>query len=308
MKAMYPVLVIYHGNCADGFGAAWAVHKAIGDEGVEYYGGVYQQNPPNCNGKIVVFVDFCYKPDVMEIISQQAQSILILDHHKSAMEGIVSAEMQCNKVDLSKYEGRVDWRRYLDNVYQDYCENAAGVIYYIFDMNRSGAMITWQFFHDADPPALITHIQDRDLWKFQLPHTREIQAAIFSEVYEFAVWDDLMAADMKDLAIAGTAIEKKHHKDIAELLKVCQREMTIGGISVPVASLPYTMVSDAAHIMATDRAFAACYWDTEKTRIFGLRSHEGGTDVSQIAAMYGGGGHKNAAGFSVPRDHELAQA
>lgn len=35
-------LCIYHGNCADGFGAAWAVRHALGDE-VEFYPGTYQQ-------------------------------------------------------------------------------------------------------------------------------------------------------------------------------------------------------------------------------------------------------------------------
>lgn len=303
-----PVLVIYHGNCADGFGAAWSVHKALGDENVTYYSGVYQQTPPECRGKIVVFVDFCYKPDVMDLIAKDSYSVLVLDHHKSAMEGMLAAQFSVPAVDLSKYQGRLSWSRYIGNLWQDYCENSGPIIYHMFDMERSGAMIAWQFFHDAEPPALISHIQDRDLWKFALPKTREIQAAIFAEVYEFPVWDALMEADTNDLAVAGAAIEKKHHKDIAELLKVCQREMMIGGYFVYVASLPYTLVSDAAHIMAKDRPFAACYWDTEKTRIFGLRSCEGGADVSEIAKQYGGGGHKNAAGFSVPRDHELARA
>ncbi|RAV76582.1 phosphohydrolase, partial [Aerococcus loyolae] len=33
-------LCIYHGNCADGFTAAWAVHEALG-EGCEFVAGVY---------------------------------------------------------------------------------------------------------------------------------------------------------------------------------------------------------------------------------------------------------------------------
>jgi nanoRNase/pAp phosphatase (c-di-AMP/oligoRNAs hydrolase) len=39
--------------------------------------------------------------------------------------------------------------------------------------------------------------------------------------------------------------------------------------------------------------------------IFSLRSTEEGLDVSEIAKLYGGGGHKHAAGFKVP--HELVK-
>ena len=84
--------------------------------------------------------------------------------------------------------------------------------------------------------------------------------------------------------------------------------MSIGGHDVPVASLPYTLVSDAAHLMAQGELFAACYWDTAAGRNFGLRAADDGLDVSEIAKLYGGGGHAKAAGFKVARDHALATA
>ena len=59
--------------------------------------------------------------------------------------------------------------------------------------------------------------------------------------------------------------------------------------------------------MAQGEPFAACYWDTEGARVFSLRSADDGLDVSEIAKQYGGGGHVRAAGFSVPRNHELAR-
>ena len=33
-------MCIYHGNCADGFTAAWVVRKALGEERVEFVPGV----------------------------------------------------------------------------------------------------------------------------------------------------------------------------------------------------------------------------------------------------------------------------
>lgn len=32
-----------------------------------------------------------------------------------------------------------------------------------------------------------------------------------------------------------------------------------------------------------------------------------GVDVSEIAKQYGGGGHRNAAGFQIPYGHELTK-
>ena len=151
-----------------------------------------------------------------------------------------------------------------------------------------------------EPPKLLLHIEDRDLWRFALPYTREIQANVFSHPYDFDVWDKLMDAPLEDLVAEGKAIERKHFKDIDELTKVVTRRMVIGGYNVPVANLPYTLTSDAGHKLAQGEAFAACYWDTPEGRVFSLRSTEHGLDVADIAKQYGGGGHKNASGFRVP--------
>lgn len=262
---MSNILCIYHGNCADGFAAAWVVRKFCNEvlkEEVEFFAGVYQNPPPPVKGKDVVIVDFSYKRPILEKIRQEAQTLIILDHHKTAAEDL--AGFECAK----------------------------------FDMLRSGAMITWDhFFPNSIAPRLIQHIQDRDLWTFQLPGTREIQAAIFSYPYDFATWDVLMKLPTEELYKAGVAIERKHFKDINELLAVCKRRMKIAGHDVPVANLPYIFSSDAGHIMSVGEKFAACYMDTPEGRVYSLRSAVDGMDVSEIAKIFGGGGHKNAAGF-----------
>ncbi len=109
----------------------------------------------------------------------------------------------------------------------------------------------------------------------------------------------LMTTAPAALAAEGEAIERKHFKDIRELLGVTTREMVIGGHRVPVANLPYTMSSDAGHELAKGRPFAACYWDTPEGRVFSLRSSDDGMDVAEVAKQYGGGGHRNASGFRV---------
>ena len=264
-------LCIYHGNCADGFSAAWVLWKVFTNLkiNVEFHAGVYQTPPPDVTGKVVYILDFSYKRPVLLEMATQAKVIIIIDHHKSAMEDLV---------DLP-----------------------SNVIPY-FGLDNSGAMLTWNYFHPGiEPPLLLRHVEDRDLWKFHLRHTREIQAALFSYPYEFEIWDHLMTSEKAydQLIIDGTAIERKHFKDISELLGVTTRDMVIGGYRVPVANLPYTMASDAGHELAKGQPFAACYWDTPEGRVFSLRSNDEGVDVSEVAKQYGGGGHRNAAGFRV---------
>lgn len=264
---MKNTLCIYHGNCADGFTSAWVVRRALGAD-TEFYPGIYGQPPPleNIRGKDVILVDYSYKRPIMEQIITEANSVLILDHHKTAEE------------DLKDLAGA--------NV--------------VFDMNRSGARIAWDhFFPNEAPPPLLLVVEDRDLWRFSIPNAREIQAALFSYEYTFENWDQLMSDDLEFLVSEGKVIERKHFKDIRELLEVTKTRMLIGGYVVPVANMPYTFGSDVGNILAKGEPFAGYYYDTPKGRVFGLRSAEDGLDVSEIAKLYGGGGHKHASGFTV---------
>lgn len=289
-------LCIYHGNCADGFGAAWVVRQYFGDGSVEFHAGIHGEKPPDASGRDVVIVDFCYKRPVLDKLAQRANGVLILDHHKTAHD------------DLMDIDVPESWDSWL-NSFSPSSKPSEPILGAVFDMDRSGAGLTWDFFFpDITRPMLINHIEDRDLWRFSLDGTREIQAALFSYAYDFALWDRFMLLEnFDDMRAEGATIERKHFRDIDELLGVCMRRITIGGHDVPVANLPYTLTNDAGHTMAMGEPFAACYYDTADGRVFSLRSTEDGLDVSEIARTFGGGGHRHAAGFRVPRNHELAK-
>ncbi|HFE31904.1 MAG TPA: phosphohydrolase [Gammaproteobacteria bacterium] len=267
-------LCIYHGNCADGFGAATAIRIALGGDNVDFHAGIYQDPPPDVTGRDVILVDFCYKRDVILQMAALANSILILDHHKSAAQDMVIP------IDAIP-----------DNLRM------------VFDMTKSGAVIAWEHFHPGeDVPPLLLHIQDRDLWEFKLDGTREIQACLFSYPYEFEIWEQLLFSDPQKLREDGKAIERKHFKDIKEFIAVAAYTDTIAGHEVPMLNAPYFWSSDAGHIMGEGKPFAACYWDTPEGRVFSLRSANDGLDVSEIAALFGGGGHKHASGFRLAFD------
>lgn len=280
-------LCIYHGNCADGFGAAWVVRHRLGEDNVEFIAGHYGMPAPDVADRIVIIVDFSFPLETLMSMAQQARAVLVLDHHKTAAEALTGLD-----------SAPLHYHAWSDTLPK---------LSAVFDMNRSGAGLTWDFFFpDYQRPPLINHIEDRDLWRFKIEGTREIQANLFSYPYDFEVWDELMQQPIEVAVAAGVAIERKHHKDVAELVAGSKRRMLIAGHDVPVANLPYIHSSDAGHLMAQGEPFAACYQDTTEHRYFSLRSTEQGIDVGEIAKQYGGGGHRNAAGFKVPFDHELA--
>ena len=274
-------LCIYHGNCADGFGAAWVVNKYFHGN-VDFFPGFYGKEPPDVTGREVIMVDFSYKRPVLEKMAESAQMILILDHHKTAAE------------DLAGYREPI-WGA------QDMSEG----IWAVFDMNRSGAGLAWDFLFPLAPrPKLIDHIEDRDLWRFNLGGSAELHVALMSYPNDFATWDHWMRPDLNglpELLVEGIAIERKLKQDVAHLLGAATRSMVIGGVEVPVANLPYMMASEGAGNMAETAPFAATYYDGKDARHFSLRSRGAeGMDVSEIAKRYGGGGHRNAAGFQMP--------
>lgn len=307
-------LCIYHGNCADGFTAAWVVWKRFGDS-FDYHAATYQDAPPDVAGRQVVIVDFSYKRPVLLDLAKRAAGVLVLDHHKSAAEDLAGDGDAIMQIHPAMYGPAVNWSEILFTWSEDI---AAGRnrIYTVFDMNRSGAGLAWDFFHDHSArPMLVDYVEDRDLWRFALQNSRDVSAYVFSHAYTFENWD-MIEAELRDnfggVAKAGAAIERKHHKDVAELVDKLRTEMIIGGRWVPAANLPYTYTSDAGHLMCAPYPspqlqgeivtppFAACWWDTPEGRVFSLRSREGGADVSSIAKVYGGGGHANAAGFRLP--------
>lgn len=263
-------VIIYHGDCTDGFGAAFSAWWKYGDRAM-YYPGMYQQEPPygSLVNKHVYICDFSYPIYELMQIKSIAKNVTILDHHKTAQASI---------------------QPLLDN----------GIIDGIFDMNRSGAMISWQFFNPAIKiPPLIKYIEDHDLWKFQYEDTKQIVAALRSYPMDFEVWKDLMHEPLR-LAHEGTILRRYIDTVINALIKTSSYEY-IAGYKVPVVNCPPQFASDVGNILCKDELFSASYYCIDSKRIYSLRSNQKGSnfDVSRIAKLFGGGGHHNAAGFKI---------
>jgi uncharacterized protein len=280
-----PPLIIYHGNCLDGFTAAWSIWLKHPDW--EFYPATHGHAPPEIEaGRQVYMVDFSYKLPVIRELLKKGIKLTIIDHHHTA------------EADLN---GLFD----------------VGDIDGVFDMKHSGAYLTWQWFHgkDKEVPLFIRLVEDRDLWKWEVPNSKEANAFFFSFPYHFGVWNNFLHVcntphQLEDLVKQGDAINRKQAKDITELISNCAMKVKIGGHTVWCANLPYTLASEAAHQMCyDDKTFAAAYYvDKDWNYVFSLRSRSDGMDVSKIALLYGGGGHKNASGFRIRNLEDLDYA
>ena len=273
-------LVLYHDACTDGFGAAYAVWTALGDN-AEYRPVKYDKPAPDdIDGRSIIIVDFSYPADVLRAMARRAAGALVLDHHATAqadLEGIFPSPEEATE------QCRVPRVR--------------------FDMSKSGALLAWEFFvPDRPPPAVLQHIDDYDRWVFALPWTREIIAALRSHPSDFEVWDRFIAdyeRDASSYILEGAAILRAHDR-IVDLLMVEPMMWQIGTWTVPVVNAPYMYASDTAGRLAQGHPFAATYYDTACGRVISLRRRDGTIDVGRVAKVYGGGGHPAAAGFTMP--------
>jgi oligoribonuclease NrnB/cAMP/cGMP phosphodiesterase (DHH superfamily) len=260
--------VLYHGNCYDGFGSAFSAWKKLGNSAV-YYPVAYNAPVPDISTFDTVYiVDFSYPKDVMEKIADQVKKLVIIDHHKTAQQNL-----------------------------QDFSRPNAEKI---FDMNKSGAYLTWEYFHpNTEIPQLIKHISDRDLWQFKLPGSHDIHKALVSHPMDFELWDNF---DVETLKADGKICGRLHDQLVQN---ICKKPFLfrLGEYTIPVVntSMAWSEVGETLYKNKADAPFVASFTVYGDKIMWSLRS-VGDFDVSAVAEKFGGGGHKNAAGFKTDWD------
>jgi oligoribonuclease NrnB/cAMP/cGMP phosphodiesterase (DHH superfamily) len=254
----------------DGFTAAWVANKFLRDAVLRPMD--YTDEPPTddeVRDREVYVVDFSFKRAVCERLNQAAKKFVVLDHHKSAEEEL------------------------------------RGLPYAFFDMERSGAGLAWDYFSREPRPWLVDYVEDRDLWRFRLMNSKEVNAGIACTPMTLEDWDCLNrdAATAAEKGRGALAFEQMCARKAAETALVVPFE----GHLVPFVNVPHTLASATAGLLAESASFAVAWFQKADGMFrYSLRSRgEGGVesrgfDVSEIAKKYSGGGHHNAAGFTLP--------
>lgn len=314
-------LVIYHDHCTDGFGAAFAAWCKLGDS-AEYlpmsYGPVHPADFIDLvQDRDLYVLDFSFPKPIMELVISHAAKLVWLDHHKTAFE------MWCPKHGLPKF---------VQTEAIPTLGSKPVTCHIVLDDNKSGAMLAWEYFHpNKDVPDLISYIDDRDRWVFNYGSaSKALHAGLQTmQPWKFREWADLVPAmggtslALNEVISIGYTILNIYDKQIADRVKVAvkcsintcspQHGPDITDVVPPSWSDGYLRkfaglaVNSPIHQSEIGNELAKAsgtyglvwYYDSATKRAnVSLRSI-GDYDVSAIAKTFGGGGHRNAAGFNI---------
>jgi len=254
-------ILITHARCMDGLGAAWVAKKRFPN--IEIYFSLHDQPPsPNFNGKNILITDFSYKRPVLLELKEKAKSLLVLDHHETAEKDL---------------EGL------------DFC---------IFNKDKSGAGITWDyFFPDNYRPWIIKYIEDSDLWKWSLPYSKEVRAYLESYPKTIDSLDKIMDDGLDSAIVGGSTILRFKENIINEHIEGVPIEDFLG-YEVPIINAT-VFQSEIGSILAINSPFSVSYYITKDGSYkYSLRSTPTGINVGELAAKNGGGGNPRTAGIT----------
>ncbi len=280
--------VLYHANCMDGMGAAYAAWTKLVDfENVHYIAVQYGKPIPQMQDNSLVYIlDFSYSRQEILDLKARMHKVVVLDHHKTAEEELKDIE-DC-----------------------------------FFDKEHSGASMAWIYFHPegftsenefTHLPKVIKNIRDRDLWKFELSETKYVSKALQIQIKDFRhlhpyVTDDttyrsLIAFGQQKDVFDGYAIEDSVNK--ASICHVDDLKIAFGNVTSLISEI------GAKWCETFDVDFSMSYFiSTDGKIVFSLRSRNGRFDVAAYAKTFGGGGHAAAAGFTknFPEGMEIIEA
>lgn len=266
-------LVVYHANCNDGLGAAWAAHKALGDAAT-YFAAAYNRPFPMQlieEDTTIYLCDFSYPTEsIMPVLEDpRVTKVVLLDHHKTALDAIFEHPKYITSFATSE---------------------------------RSGAVITHKYFHpEEEVPELLLYVEDRDLWKFAMTHTREVMHGFSVGERTIAGIGKMIDGGIQRLLENGTAIQDAYNQYKESIIRGSVVSIFVDGLRVPGCNANGMFASEIGNDLCINNTlFSVTYFvDRDNNCRVSLRSAENGSDVSAVAKKFGGGGHKHASGFSV---------
>ena len=266
---MKKIVVIYHKDCPDGFGAVWSAWKKFGNK-AEYFGVDPHELPKKeIKGKEIFVLDSSIFDRERNKLLKKNKDLTVIDHHFGNEKEVKSSPN------------------------------------YVFNLNHSAAVLSWRFFHPKKKmPKLLNLVEDFDLWRFKLPYTYEFSALFRYLDFDFYVWEKLIndfenqkkRGELIKLAKILTNYENKYIKKILKNAELVQfGKYKIYAINSTVLNLNSQI---GAELLKIKPPLSVIWHERDGFRFISLRSNDS-VDVSKIAKRFGGGGHKKAAGFKL---------
>lgn len=282
------MIIYYHGACPDGWTAAWVAKRRYPDAilrpldhgltNAQIDALVAESTDQN-----VLMLDYSLRTrENNDRLAVAAKSFLMLDHHKTARAAL------------------------------------EGAPYAIFDMERSGAGLAFDYLFgkDSDPssrklidwvscswfnerPWFINYIEARDLWRWgKLPQDRAICAYLGSLPFTVEAYNKLNDLTPEKAAQLGEGALANIEHFVRESIKNARPGRFLGH-DIMILNATYLNCSEIGNELSKQATFSVTWFERADDIIqFSLRSI-GNFDVSEIAKQFNGGGHKNAAGFQL---------
>lgn len=341
LRSSKPYVVISHARCNDGFGSIVSAFNALGENAEYYVMGTHQPWPELLTlieGKVVFMIDFCYNAGsynedgvyhagFLDQIIEKSASFILLDHHESAFEGlkksIFFSDVRTQWGDGGTWEGHAPLIQEGQKLVSLFVSSKQD--------QKSGAGLSWRYFHGDKLPKLIRAIEDSDLYVFNQEDTRAIITAFSGLDFTFrdsikngpVKIDDLhrglnFLLEMEDDKKWEELRERgnyylEHKQMIAEQIANNAYDLLISkngnkwmGQGVNCISV---FTSDVGETIMNKKVlfkdFALMFQINPDCVKISLRSNDKNADVRELAELFGGGGHRNAAAFTMEHQEFL---
>ncbi|KAL5081367.1 hypothetical protein RYX36_009788 [Vicia faba] len=311
--------VLYHYPCPDGVFAALAAHLYFKATSLlsplffpnTVYSPLRVEDLPLNQITDLYLLDFVGPPGFVHEISTKVPRVIVLDHHKTALESLCSDDTSLG-------------------------ENVTKVI----DMERSGATIAFDYFKEklvnpdvgvvVNQPSVIgefdrarklfKYIEDVDLWRWRLQNSKAFSSGLKDLNIEFdarinpSLFDQLLSLDL-DAVISQGAVSLSHKQKLIDDCLSNSYEIALGKgayghcLAVNADAALSELRSELGHQLATKsqklklRGIGAVVYNVpelennQKLKI-SLRSLDN-EDTTCISQEFGGGGHRNASSFML---------
>jgi len=270
---------IYHKNCNDGTLAAAVVLSKYPDAKLFAFNYSYTEDALfsvlNAVEKeeVVYIVDFSFKKeDDYQKLLEKAVKVVNLDHHIGAKETLESI--------VQKYEN----------------------FEFVFDNEKSGARLAWEYFYESEAPEIIKYVEDRDLWRWKYGNkTKYVNAYLFTFVDRPEVVKDLLNQEVSDIIEKGKLISEYNDFLINKFLERAKAiNLKIGDYVVKAYNVCLFQSEIGDELSTREEQAVALFTIIGDNVVISFRSkNHHNPSALELAKMLGGGGHKNAAGATM---------